>query len=89
MNVYGDLRRLQQLESSASQAELVQTILFMKRRLPRKNMKRQHHFKQYYKDDYPWVEHDQHVLQGMHITLYVLHFLLLFLCLFTCNYSLP
>jgi len=69
MNVYGDLRKLQQLEYSASQAELVQAILFMKRRLPRKNMKRQHHFKQQLKDDYPWVEHDQHVLQGMHITL--------------------
>jgi len=34
-------------------------------------MKMHRHFKQHWKDDYPWVEHDQHVLQGMQITLYV------------------
>ena len=89
MNVYADLQKLQQLESSAFQAELVQAILVMKGRLPRKIMKRQHHFKKHWRDDYPRVEHDQHVLQGMQITLYVLHFLLLLLCLFTCNYRLP
>jgi len=52
-------------------------------------MKMHRHFKQHWKDDYPWVEHDQHVLQGMQITLHVLQFLLLFLHLFICNYRLP
>ena len=88
MNVSADLRNLQQLESSASQTELVQAI-HVKKRLPTKNTKRQCHFKQHWKDDYPWVEHGQHVLQGMQITLYVLRFLLLFLCLFICDYRLP
>ena len=70
MNVSADLRNLQQLESSASQTELVQAI-HVKKRFPTKNTKRQCHFKQHWKDDYPWVEHGQHVLQGMQITLYV------------------
>ena len=46
MNVSADLQKLQQLESSPSQTELVQAI-HVKRRLPRKNTKRQCHFKQY------------------------------------------
>jgi len=37
MNVSADLRKLQQLESSASQTELVRAIHFIKRRLPSKN----------------------------------------------------
>jgi len=53
-----DLCKLQQLESSASQAELVQAIQLLKRRLPRKSMKTQHKFKQHWKDDYQCVEHD-------------------------------
>ena len=88
MNVSADLLKLQQLESSASQTELVLAIQ-AKRRLPRKNIKRLCHFKQHWKDDYPWVEHGQHVLHGMQITPYVLCFLLLFLCMFICNYRLP
>ena len=35
MNVYADLQKLQHLESSAFQAELVEAILVMKGRIPR------------------------------------------------------
>ena len=45
INVSADLQKLPQLESSASQSELVQAI-HVKSRLPRKNTKRQCHFKQ-------------------------------------------
>jgi len=37
MNVSANFRKLQQLESSASQTELVRAIHVIKRRLPRKN----------------------------------------------------
>ena len=53
-----DLCKLQQLESSASQAELVQAIQLLKRRLPRKSMKTQRKFK-HWKDDYQCVKQDK------------------------------
>ena len=37
MNVFADLQKLQQLESSDSQTELVRAIHVIKKRLPRKN----------------------------------------------------
>ena len=53
-----DLWKLQQLESSASQAELVQAIQLLKRRPPRKSMKTRCKFKEHWKDDYQCIEHD-------------------------------
>ena len=58
MNISADLWKLQQLESSASQAELVQSIQLLKRGLPLQSMKTQRKFKQHYQ----CVEHDS--LQG-------------------------
>jgi len=51
-------------------------------------MKRQHHFKQHWKDDYP-VEHDQHFCKVYKSHCMFCVFCCFFLFWFICNYRLP